>query len=519
MLFNMFLIISIIFTLFFFYTDVMNKIITNKPFAEGYENTNYKKDPPDATSCNGWDCSIEGQLCPKGVSGASSGNYVCKDKKWVRDDSKASPSTESAESTESETSCVNGFVKDDNGMAVCNKFTGCYDKASCQKIYPGVIMNNWTMNQNGKMETSNGYEESGVGCANYMKRGCDRGSYSPDPSTITSQESPDVTQTPPPTETSLDNASNSSTGNLQQDTSIPQVQTQEEQISQTPAYQQAINQIGGNTNYQMANGNLLSSPTGNCPNGCKAPQYDNEKCSNEIIGGKAYRNCPWIGEGSINDSMCKDCGSVLLPKNIHGYARTRPGLFNNNTVNNLLDGKNFNKEPNNPNINYKNIGFDFMNELSMARNFTLPNISQGDLVSIGKVVNKYQLDEPTGISDKKELVDIINDVLNTGKLPNTLNSNKNEFDLQNTADNTTNDKDKNRSERIIKGLIGSGKYYNASAKAKKERNSDNRLGGSSMLYDKMAKVNNSNAYTTKYRPVDPRKKPKPYDSIWELFSQ
>ena len=85
----------------------------------------------------------------------------------------------------------------------------------------------------------------------------------------------------------------------------------------------------------MANGNLIMPPTGNCPNGCKAPQYDNEKCSNQMMAGKAYRNCPWIGDGSINDAMCKDCGSVLLPKNQYGYARTRAGLFNGNTLNNL----------------------------------------------------------------------------------------------------------------------------------------------------------------------------------------
>ena len=36
MLFHLFLLVLIIFTLFFFYTDVMNKINTNKPFAEGF---------------------------------------------------------------------------------------------------------------------------------------------------------------------------------------------------------------------------------------------------------------------------------------------------------------------------------------------------------------------------------------------------------------------------------------------------------------------------------------------------
>ena len=39
MLFHLFLLVLIIYTLFFFYTDVMNKINTNKPFAEGMTNT------------------------------------------------------------------------------------------------------------------------------------------------------------------------------------------------------------------------------------------------------------------------------------------------------------------------------------------------------------------------------------------------------------------------------------------------------------------------------------------------
>ena len=39
MLFHLFLLVLIIYTLFFFYTDVMNKINTNKPFAEGMTNS------------------------------------------------------------------------------------------------------------------------------------------------------------------------------------------------------------------------------------------------------------------------------------------------------------------------------------------------------------------------------------------------------------------------------------------------------------------------------------------------
>ena len=301
------------------------------------------------------------------------------------------------------------------------------------------------------------------------------------------------------------------TNDLEQNSSVPQVATENEQIIQTPAYQQAVNQISGkNSNYQMANGNLITAATGNCPNGCRAPQYDNEKCSNQMLEGKAYRNCPWIGDGSINDAMCKDCGSVLLPKNKYGYARTRPGLFNNNTLNNLLSGKKFNKEPKNPNVNYTNIGLEFMNELAMARNFTLPYISSEKYATIGKIVNKYQLNENTGNNNKKELTDIINSALNSGELPTTLESNTDNYNLQTTLNETTTNEDTARSEKIIQGLMGSNEFYKTSAAGVSETQSDNRLGGSKTLFS---------GYTTKYRPRDPRKRPKPYDSIWEIFKQ
>ncbi len=365
MLFHLFLLVLIIYTLFFFYTDVMNKINTNKPFAEGMTNT-----PADSEE-----------------------------------------------------------LKEENGPA----------------------------------------EEKKV----------------------------DVSM------------SDGATNDLEQNTPVPQVPTEKQQIVQTPVYQQAVNQISDkNSNYQMANGNVITAPTGNCPNGCKAPQYDNDKCSNQMLGGKAYRNCPWIGDGSINDSMCKDCGSVLLPKNQYGYARTRAGLFNNNTLNNLLVSKKFNKEPNNPNINYTKIGIDFMNELSMARNFTLPFISSEKYTSVGKIVNKYQLNENTGSTDKKELTDVINSVLNSSKLPSTLKTNTDQYNLQKTLNEANTTDDTGRTEKIIQGLMGSNEFYKTTSSGLAEMKNDNRLGGSKTLFS---------GYTTKYRPRDPRKRPNPYDSIWEVF--
>ena len=260
-----------------------------------------------------------------------------------------------------------------------------------------------------------------------------------------------------------------------------------------------------------------------------------------MIGGKAYRNCPWIGEGSINDSMCNGCGSVLLPKNNYGYARTRAGLFNTKTVNNLLSGSQFNREPKNPNINYSFIGLQFMNELAKVKNFTLPFISQTKYEAIGKIVNKYQLNENTGNTNRKDLTDLINGALNSSMLPNTgniLNPNKDEIARRNTVNEVKNDNQ--RSENIIKGLLGSNEYYKTSASGLTERESDNRLGGSKTLYNGYyhrendlndfkgasgftGMENNSGAesqhtgYTSKYRPQDPRKGVKAYDSIWDLF--
>ena len=42
----------------------------------------------NATSCEGYNCTIENQICPKGVPGATNSSYVCKKnkdgaKKWT----------------------------------------------------------------------------------------------------------------------------------------------------------------------------------------------------------------------------------------------------------------------------------------------------------------------------------------------------------------------------------------------------------------------------------------------------
>ena len=185
-----------------------------------------------------------------------------------------------------------------------------------------------------------------------------------------------------------------------------------------------------------------------------------------------------------------------------------------------------------------------MNELAMTRNFTLPRISSENYTKIGKIVNKYQLNQNNGNDNRRELTDIINSALNSSILPttgNTLNSNKKEYERRNNINNVKNNSQ--RSEKIIKGLLGSNEYYKTGSAGLMEKESDNRLGGSKSLYagyeglNELSEyagasglsegttngLNSSNkihtGYTTKYRPMDPNKGVKPYDSIWELFKQ
>ena len=602
MLFHLFLLVLIIFTLFFFYTDVMNKINTNKPFAEGMENADTgdttnnvddsapnnlgdkvtyevltdlkafcadgdnkttkmiwngeicegdkikwnsmkslagttRSDQPDGCEWKRSDYEtdrpdwIENYVGNCGVSPAvislpvtleevkSKGGIVNSSSLEEATDTKPIVAAKEESDTKSDSKCVTVSELNSAANWVDHLFgtlsnTKCADKekvlaaktASKTDFISGMIKGY----ENDK-EGSNKYYMEAINKATPMLNAAFSGSTNSNNDSIKNN----VTAT----------MNSGSTNDLEQNGSVPKVNTETEQLVQTPAYQQAMNQIHKkNNNYQMANGNLMTGATGNCPNGCRPPNYDNEKCSNQIIEGKAYRNCPWLGDGSINDSMCKDCGSVLLPKNKYGYARTRPGLFNKNTINNLLISKQFNEEPENPNIDYTNIGLKFMTELSMARDFTLPYISSEKYKAIGKIVNKYQLDETN--DNKKELVDIINGALNMenipsssgmGNMPDTLTKNSEHFNLQKTlnkrekTDLTSNSKDSTeQTESMVKGLMGSDKYYKATSSSITEAKNDNRLGGSKTLFS---------GYTTNYRPRDPRKKPNPYDSIWELFKQ
>ena len=267
---------------------------------------------------------------------------------------------------------------------------------------------------------------------------------------------------------------------------------EQQQAAQQPTQQVINNQV-------LPNGFIVQPGSGKCPNGCKFPQYDNDKCTDTIVNGKGYRKCPWVKDG-MNSGDCAECGAILMPKNEYGYARTRPGLFDSVSIGLAADNsKTDNKS------DYYNIGKNFMNQLSNIKNFKLPNnIETDEYVSIGKMVHKFQTEKSD--SSKKMLTDFINQILTTGLDSADGKVNRNSMvtvELNNSGGNFDLD---------IRKLSMKGAY--AYDEGKKEVSSDNRLGGSSTMYEKnlSERVRRRNGI-----PRDPRKRPQPYDSIWDIF--
>ena len=264
--------------------------------------------------------------------------------------------------------------------------------------------------------------------------------------------------------------------------------------------QQLASQFGGNV---LPNGFVVQKGNGECPNGCKFPQYDNKSCEDVIYNGKQYRKCPWVKDG-LNGNDCMKCGAILMPKNHHGYARTAPGLFNN--VSMEMASKSAQNMSAQKNSDFYNIGKQFMNQLSKIKNFNLPNtINTNEFVSIGKLVHKYQTEKThqTG----QLLSDFVSGILATTSI-----SHRNK--IQQNANIPTNiSRTGGVFHMDVEKLTGKG--VNAYVDAENELASNNRLGGSSSLYKKHL---NDQTRQINGIPRDPRKRPSPYNSIWNVFN-
>ena len=267
---------------------------------------------------------------------------------------------------------------------------------------------------------------------------------------------------------------------------------QDQQMAQQHANQHTNQQnVNQNNGYVMSNNNIVIKGNGECPNGCRAPAYDSDMCQNEIFNGKEYRRCPWVNDSS-KDHSCNGCGAILMPKNEYGYAKTRPGLFSDITIDTLAKNVRESNLDENTQPDYLKVGTDFMNDLARVKNFTLPTISNSELKDIGKLVYRYEMDKNQSGEGKLYLTNLINNTLNSQYLPT-----KNGVLKKNTGRPRSNEiEDRMNSDDVMSN------YYN-----QQEAASDNRLGGS------------KTAYRQNYRPVDPRKRPNPYDSIWDIFSR
>lgn len=269
---------------------------------------------------------------------------------------------------------------------------------------------------------------------------------------------------------------------------VQQHSNQQNTSNQNVANPNIANQNG---NYVMSNNNVIIKGDGECPNGCRPPAYDSNNCQNEILNGKEYRRCQWIND-SNKDQSCNGCGAILLPKNKYGYAKTRPKLFNDITVDTVAKNVIESNNDGNKQQNYLKVGTDFMNDLARVKNFTLPTITNSELKEIGKLVYAYEMDRNESGEGKLYLTNLINNTLNSQYLPT-----RNGVLKKNTRRPRGNEvEDRMDSDDIMSN------YYN-----QQETASDNRLGGS------------KTAYKQNYRPVDPRKRPNPYDSIWHVFSK
>lgn len=243
--------------------------------------------------------------------------------------------------------------------------------------------------------------------------------------------------------------------------------------------------------FTMPNGNIVLPSKGNCPNGCKAPTYDSESCANQIFMDKEYRNCPWVDEKG-NSGSCQGCGAVLLPKNKYGYARTRPGFFSDKTVKNILDQNDFSPKDKKDSVDMGNnltVGKDFMSELASQKKFNIPRISNAEYQQLGKLVQKYQLAGGDSITNKFNLTNAVNSLLNTNPLASNLLENKDD------SNNLNGEKTENiPSNQPVDKIVGN---------SYKKR---------SINKDDSAQYNT--AYTTTYKPVDPNSHPNPYNSLW-----
>ena len=536
------LIIMILFTVYHFWTDIRNYLNTGETFAEGFSGTRdsrndfqykcstggtyatysantltpaqkakaaelYPGKPASyyacVQGCSGG-CEANGDGVMKSVVDAPAGNTVTTTDaqgNTITTTTTESSSVDPTTGAKTEKKCISVSELSSASAWVDHLFgtlgdTKCANKskveaaktASKMDFISGVIKG-----YQNEREESNEYYMSAISKAKpYLDQAFSGNGVSGDENNLAQATDQTVSTNTQQTEAPVVNDIQAPQPPVWQAEAMAQNFSNQQQQPAQPAQQVINNQV-------LPNGFIVQPGNGKCPNGCKFPQYDNDKCTDIIVNGKGYRKCPWVKDG-MNSEDCAECGAILMPKNEYGYARTRPGLFDSVSIGLATENsKTDNKS------DYYNIGKNFMTQLSNIKNFKMPsNIETDEFVSIGKMVHKFQTEKSD--SSKKMLTDFVNQILTTGldsangrvkrnsMVTVELNESGGNFDLD------------------VRKLSMKGAY--AYDEGKKEVSSDNRLGGSRTMYEKnlSERVRRRNGI-----PRDPRKRPQPYDSIWDIF--
>ena len=134
------------------------------------------------------------------------------------------------------------------------------------------------------------------------------------------------------------------------------------------------------------NGVIMTKNTGVCPHNCKASEFANSSCVDEIFEGKEYKKCKWTKDGK-NDSQCDKCGAVLIPKNEFGFARTDAENTNSQKVDKITKQ------------DFYNEGKYFIGKVAENNGIKLPSdIENKHYIETGKILYKYKYSRTTEVT-------------------------------------------------------------------------------------------------------------------------
>ena len=134
------------------------------------------------------------------------------------------------------------------------------------------------------------------------------------------------------------------------------------------------------------NGVIMTKNTGVCPHNCKASEFANSSCVDEIFEGKEYKKCKWTKDGK-NDSQCDKCGAVLIPKNEFGFARTDAENTSSQKVDKITKQ------------DFYNEGKYFIGKVAENNGIKLPSdIENKHYIETGKILYKYKYSRTTEVT-------------------------------------------------------------------------------------------------------------------------